>query len=625
MNLVELIRDVQFKAGTYQIECVLGDKAFSLLEFEFTGDDEAQGRNLPNITSLEITVARLRTAVANALVRAGARHPGLDSADVASLHALARKHHHIELFVDINALVHGLATQVANSLGQRVARVVASSSSVDVLHEYQSFSRKHHDGSPAIIESWELARGLRVLRELRAPVHVHQLAPGAARYFRRSRADSRASSGNSQSDEHAEETTYVSEDRQMIAAFWDYLSHGGPRIPIVLVTADLSLAHVCAAEKLPFVFAKAPREEANPLRPDSLWFDPFALCYRTCTAQAILWELCLVLGTVNVRVVNGAAGFQEFGLRYEPRNHRPGTQEDLQRGPLAIPVPPVASTPGRGTTPPPSRGTSLPRSSGTDVPDVTTRPTSVSERVLKLSIQSIVDVLPASVGQLVPFSSFRPRDADSIRQLWQIGAQTRLYSQDGQKVVAGDELPKLLAALKAGDYIEVNRVFRSVPGYDRVVAEAQKSGVFPSSRVGGAATGWAIVLGAAYKLPGSVTYGLDEITDEQFESAVTRAHAEFSDGQSAVLLARVLDRVCNERRISPIRFESLLNRTLGQRGLRDFEAQRALSKAAIPAHQVLVSPATSAPSSYLRKLSPGEGIVFGGKLVGSLVRRTGRQ
>src|SRR5713101_5854006 len=98
----------------------------------------------------------------------------------------------------------------------------------------------------------------------------------------------------------------------MVAAFWDYSATGRPRIPLFLVTADLALAHVCAAERVPFVFARAPRESAHAFAPDALWFDPYALAFQTCLAHAVLWELCVVLGTINVRPVgepDGRVGF----------------------------------------------------------------------------------------------------------------------------------------------------------------------------------------------------------------------------------------------------------------------------------------------------------------------------
>jgi hypothetical protein len=612
MNALELIEEVTFARGNYQVEAVLGDQVHPLVELTFANDDEQQGKCLPSISCSGVGIQRLRTTVANALVRAGARHPGLLPRDLAELHAAARKEGHIELFVDINALVQGLAKQVIQSLGSRVARVVTSSSSVDVLHEYQAFARRHHNGTEPIIAAWELARGLRELRELREPVYVHQLAPGAARYFRRSHADQRDTAADRQENEYHEGATYISEDRQMVAAFWNYLSSGAPRIPIFLVTADLSLAHVCAAERVPFVFARAPREELDPIQPPSLWFDPFALSYRTCPAQAILWELTLVLGKINVRATSGGAGFESFSLEYQPRTHRPGTPEEIVRGDLIVPAPSAGS-------PSPAAGKrSSTASSGTPPP------VSASQRMFKLSLASVIEVLPTAPGQRIPFSSFGPKDEDAIRQLWQIGAQTGLFSQDGDKVVAGDALPGLLKALSESDYLRVNDVFRKVPAYDRVLQEAAENGVFPSSKAAGAAKGWAVILGAAYKLPGQTTHGLADVSDEQFEKAIVRAHRELAGRESAVLLARVLDRVCNELQISPIRFEAMLSRTLGKRSLRDFEAQRALSNEPIPAHRVLVAPATSTPQSYLRAISPGEGIQVGGKLVGSLVRRTGR-
>jgi hypothetical protein len=265
MKLGDVVRDVMFKRGRYEVEAVLGSTVFPLLELSFDGDDEAQGRRLAQIRPLAGVRQDLAASVSNALVRAGARHPGLSDRDLAALHSAAHDHGHVELFVDINALTQGLVSQLAKSLGSRLARIVASSSTIDVFHEYQSLARHRHDGSSKIIAAWELARGMRLLRDLRVPVYIHQLAPGAARYFRRGRADGSTEDKNTPSQERRDEPTYIAEDRQMVAAFWHYVATAGPRIPLFLATADLALAHVCAAERVPFVFARAPRESDGAL------------------------------------------------------------------------------------------------------------------------------------------------------------------------------------------------------------------------------------------------------------------------------------------------------------------------------------------------------------------------
>src|SRR5262249_45517723 len=97
------------------------------------------------------------------------------------------------------------------------------------------------------------------------------------------------------------------------------------------------------------------------------------------------------------------------------------------------------------------------------------KPVAASDRGLKLSLLSIIDVLPTAVGQKVPLAAFKPKDPDSIRQLWQIGETTELFSQDGERVVAGAGLPALLSALKTSDYLAVNAIFRKVGGYARVL------------------------------------------------------------------------------------------------------------------------------------------------------------
>src|SRR5207249_2018378 len=168
-------------------------------------------------------------------------------------HRVARREGHVELFSDLNALSTGLVRQLVSSLGRRCCRVVISSSSIDVLHEYQG-NQKRAD-QDTFLRRAEMARCLATLEELRqeVAVHVHPLPPGATSYMRRTGAEPPLP------DETAG-ITYVSEDRQMVAAFWHYLSTTNPRVPVRLVTADFSLARVCAAERVPFLFAKTPYE-----------------------------------------------------------------------------------------------------------------------------------------------------------------------------------------------------------------------------------------------------------------------------------------------------------------------------------------------------------------------------
>ncbi|MGH8567614.1 MAG: hypothetical protein ACREXU_06235, partial [Gammaproteobacteria bacterium] len=357
-----------------------------------------------------------------------------------------------------------------------------------------------------------------------------------------------------------------------------------------LVTSDLALAHVCSAERVPFVFARAPREHDSVVQSPSLWFDPYALEFRFWTGQTLLWELAAVLGTLNVvrRDVLGSPPEDSFSLTYDPRVHAPGHPEAVTRGPLVVPSAPPVKGGAQNKAP---------------------RASAATDRTLKLSLKSIVPVLPTHPSQRRAVASFGPMDKDSLRQLWQIGEATELYAQDGDEVVAGARLGNLLVALEAHDYVAVNSIFRKVVGYDRVVQEAEEQGVFPTGKRGGSSTGWAIVLGAAYKLTGEVRYGLTDVPIETFERTIVRVHADLARGERAVPIFRILDRVCSELRISPVRFERLMEEHVGQRGLRDFEVQRA----------------TSASSSYLRRFNPGEGITIGGKLVGSLVRRGGLQ
>lgn len=606
MKIEEFVRAVGFSSGSYTVTAVLGEIETPLLDMTFATGDAPGVRHLPLIHASPTIDPRYRPPVSDAMVRAGSRHPGLDDVDLANLHRESRRHGFVEIFADINALQQGLITQLADSLGNRLARVVVSSTSIDVLHEYQSLARRRHDGSATTVAAWQLARGMRIIGELRAPVHIHQLAPGAARYFRRGRADSSSVNKQAVGHEDTEEATYISEDRQMIAAYWHYQATSSPRVPLLFVTSDFALAHACAAERVPFIFARAPREFDSVIESPLLWFDSFALKFRFCAPHRILWEMCQVFGTVNVVPVGVSGG--GFSVTYHPRRHLPGRREEIE---LGLPVTPVAAS---GEDPSNKAGRKQPRAP-TGAPAV--------DRKLKLSLRAIVDVLPTRDGQRISIAEFKPRDPDLVRQLWQVGDATGIYRKDNEEVVAGPRFGEFLAALRASDYVAVNAIFRAVAGYDHVLVQADRDGVFPNSREGGSAIGWAVMLGAAYKLEGRTIFGLRDVADEAFETAVGRAFAESAAGSRAVPLHRILDRVCSDLGLSPVRFETLLGRSIGQRALRQFEVQRATTEGKIPAHEVISLPSTSAPSSYLRRLEPGRGMLVGGKLVASLVRRPG--
>jgi hypothetical protein len=243
-------------------------------------------------------------------------------------------------------------------------------------------------------------------------------------------------------------------------------------------------------------------------------------------------------------------------------------------------------------------------------------------RRLKLSLTTLLNVLPTRVGQSIPLSNFEAKDEDAYRQLVQIGQATDLYTVTDDKIVGQPGLEPFLAALQRRDYIAVNAVFRKIATYDEILVEAASGKPFPSSATAGAVTGWAIVLGAAYKTTANGTlFGLADVPEDRFEQAVLHAHTELGKGQRSVQLPPIVDRVCRSILLSPVRFEALLDATIGKRGLIDFEAQRARSDFPIPKHPVIVAPTTASSSTYLRTFDPGRGLMIGNKLVGALVRR----
>lgn len=573
-------------------------------------NDEGAAKYIPSVdlSPLVSTKHKFRDAVTAALVRAGARHPGLDDLSLRELHRAAHREGHVELFCDLNVLGTGLVGQLVDSLGQQCSRVVVSSSSIDILHEYEG--QWPTDWQTAVNRAG-MSRCLGVLEDLRrqVAVHVHPLPPGATGYMRRRRADP-----PSQPEESEGGVTYISEDRLMIAAFWHYIQTTNPRVPVRLVTSDFNLAHVCAAERVPFVFAKTPFEvwwkselkEGKQAKPELIWIDPFSLKFRTSSINRILWELALVFGHLRVDVSahpdsEGKATINEgFLLSFNHWAQLPGRPPAVTMG--------EPSDAGEGAKKIPMVVTAEP-----------------SKRKIKLSLQRVFEVMPTRVGGRVPMADFKPTDDDALRQLIQIGTTTELFSVSDKWVEGLPAVDKLLEALKRRDYIALNDIFRKIPAYDEVLADAGASKPFPDNRTGGAITGWAITLGAAYRtVSDGVQYGLAEIAEDKFEAAVLRYHSEIGRGDRSVPLPPILDRVCRSLQISPIRFEATLEATIGKRALEDFEVQRATVRYPIPKHSVVVAPSSAASASYIRDVDFGSGVTIGTRVVGALVARSMR-
>lgn len=424
----------------------------------------------------------------------------------------------------------------------------------------------------------------------------------------------------------------------MIAAFWDYVTTTNPRLPLRLVTSDFSLAHVCVAERVPFLFARSPFDvwrdvdpavDEAPVRalaaegvdsssfpaPQTLWFDPFVPVVRFCTAHAILWELCMVFSTLEVTFQRDGTPEPTAGVRlgYEPRQQLPGKSVEI-RMESGTTAPVVGSGraggPGKGVRRP-KRATSTEPASPSDEP----------EQVVQVGLASILEALPRSTDERVPLSLLSIRDSRSLKQLDYVGETTRIFRIRDSEVEAGPDLVSLLESLEHRDYVAVNDLFRRVPLYDRVLRQAEATGTFPSSRTAGVGTGWAVMLGAAFKMKVGARYGLAPASTDEFSEAVRRVHADLGEGRAAVQLPEILAKVCSDLRISPIRFEALLASCLGRGILGGYEAHRATVTVELPEHRIIVAPRAAEVGHFLRQMAPGRGILVGGILVSSLVRR----
>lgn len=629
----EFVQKREFRRCKYDVVAVPADEdARLLLSLLFDRDDADGVRHLPEVLIPSGLSPFDKSLICSALVRAGVRHPGLLDEDLRDLHRTAKSEHHIELFADLNSLNTGLLLQTVESLRGSVARVVLSSSSVDVLHEYQGRLDKNHSKGGDFLRRAEMSRSLRMLDEMRrtVPVHIHQLPPGASRYFARNTAGPLRRQNDSVRPEpealyHVDELTFISEDRQMIAAFWDYVTTTNPRLPMKLVTSDFSLAHVCVAEKVPFLFARSPYEVWKDLGeqaggeqgtiPGVVWFDPFAPALRFCTAHAILWEMSLVFGQLDVVPVDDNESATGFRMRYVRRHHLPGRREEIT-------VTDIDASARKDVKKLPSREQSGQR--GQKVRPAA-RKASIDEGVdssLQITLPDLLEILPWPSDRPVLLEELKLSEK-RLRQIRYIGQVTELYGLTETCVEAGPALSKLILFLERRDYLAVNEIFQRVPAYDRVLKDAARIEVFPSSRVGGAAVGWAVVLGAAYKTKGGARYGLAVVSEDDFAKAVRDAHAEQGEGRPAVQMPYILDRVCTQLHISPVRFEVLLEAVLGRGSLSGYEAQRATVDVDLPEHKVMVAPAAAEIGRFLRVIAPGRGVVLGGTLVSSLVQRGG--
>ena len=181
MKLRQFVTNTSFSAGQYEVLTPGTNSLDCLLNFTQATGDEAGSRHIGTIACPGSGTAALRAEVLRQLFALVPVIP-VSATRAAKLHRAALKDSHVELFADVNALKTGLLMHLITSLGRAVARVVISSSSIDVLHEYQS-----HYVAEAKIQRAGMVRGLRTLERVRetTPVHIHQLEPGATRYFTR--------------------------------------------------------------------------------------------------------------------------------------------------------------------------------------------------------------------------------------------------------------------------------------------------------------------------------------------------------------------------------------------------------------------------------------------------------
>lgn len=157
-GIEDFIRRCPFVAGVYEVHALDCAGQGLLLRLRFADKDEPLRDGVRQVATIELPQCNfvlppqrptsdqaeaedIHQRVFSALVRAGAQHPGLRVEDLRRLHQAARREHYIELFSDLNALTTGLLGHLVGSLGTRVSRVVVASSSIDILHEYQSLSR----------------------------------------------------------------------------------------------------------------------------------------------------------------------------------------------------------------------------------------------------------------------------------------------------------------------------------------------------------------------------------------------------------------------------------------------------------------------------------------------------
>jgi hypothetical protein len=378
------------------------------------------------------------------------------------------------------------------------------------------------------------------------------------------------------------------------------------------------------------LFARSPyeiwrRPEGSVEHPPRvLWLDPFALALRFATPHAILWEFCAVFERL---IVNPKDPTEDaaFSLVYDPRSHLPGSAMTLREEsatleadtmPLAKPLKKV---PSAGTKRKITKAT-LSVEHRKPGKAASAEPTPHS---LTLRLPLVIDVLPAKPGGRMPLAAFKAKDKSALKQLEQIGEETGLYHVGAEAIEAGPALANLLESLEVHDYIAVNAIFQRVGAYDEVLRDAAASGTFANTKSGGAATGWAVMLGAAYKTHAGARYGLANVSTETFVEAIVRAHTECGQGQPAVPLPAILDHVCRTLSYSPVRFEAALDKLLVDGTLSGYDAQRATVAVDLPEHDVLVGPSAAENGHFLRHLAPGKGIVLGGILVSSLVRRSG--
>ncbi|MDI6792331.1 MAG: hypothetical protein QME81_05615 [bacterium] len=217
----------------------------------------------------------------------------------------------------------------------------------------------------------------------------------------------------------------------------------------------------------------------------------------------------------------------------------------------------------------------------------------------------------------------------SRKSTWAV--ETVLYAIQGMGLVKMDKEKNIhptdlmsifINTWKEGDLTTLNQIFRNFRPYAILLETLKEKGALPFSEkeipeISGRKIGtkgypsirnWGIALGQIYLGKTDVVYGENNVSQSEFQDTLFDEVMKLGGYGTSISAPEIIDALCRNLKITPIKFESLLNQTT-QKGKFIIEAQSAAGGGVIQKHYVLRK---KGESPRFREITLDGGLSLGG-------------